>query len=82
MNRVNESYLDNLIRDLHFEENELFSKPPNQKADPMQDDKLIKLKQLKARQISNLKYNAQKLKELIEKIDYQIKNPKIKPVGI
>lgn len=82
MNRVNESYLDNLIRDLHFEENELFSKPMNQKADPMQDDKLIKLKQLKARQISNLKYNAQKLKELLEKIDYQIKNPKIKPVGI
>jgi len=82
MNQINESYLDNLIRDLHYAENELFNKQPNQKPDPMQDDKLIKLKQQKAQKISNLKYNAQKLKELIEKIEYQIKNPKIKPVGI
>jgi hypothetical protein len=82
MNQLTESYLANLIKDLHNAENELFA-PQNNHANPlMQDDKLIKLKQLKAKQISNLKYNAQKLKELLEKIDYQIKNPKIKPVGI
>ena len=80
MNRINESYLDNLIRDLHNEENSFFT-PTNQKS-ALQDEKLIKLNQLKAKQISNLKYNAQKLKELIEKIDYQIKNPKIKQVGV
>jgi hypothetical protein len=80
MNRVNETYLDNLIRDLHNEENSFFT--PNNQKTAYQDDKLTKLNQLKAKQISNLKYNAQKLKELIEKIDYQIKNPKIKPVGI
>jgi hypothetical protein len=82
MNQLTESYLANLIKDLHNAENELFA-PQNSHTNPlMQDDKLTKLKQLKAKQISNLKYNAQKLKELLEKIDYQIKNPKIKPVGI
>ena len=75
--QVNETYLTTLIRDLHNAEHELFS--PHTK---IEDDKLVKLFQLKAKQISNLKYNAQKLKELIEKIDYQIKNPKIKVVGI
>jgi hypothetical protein len=82
MNQITESYLANLIKDLHNAENELFA-PQNGHANPlMQDDKLTKLKQLKAKQISNIKYNAQRLKELLEKIDYQIKNPKIKPVGI
>jgi len=81
MNQLTESYLANLIKDLHNAENELFA-PQNHQTIQMQDDKLQKLKQMKAKQISNLKYNAQKLKELLEKIDYQIKNPKIKPVGI
>jgi len=82
MNQLTESYLANLIKDLHNAENDFFN-PQNNHANPlMQDDKLQKLKQLKSKQISNLKYNAQKLKELLEKIDYQIKNPKIKPVGI
>jgi hypothetical protein len=81
MNQLTESYLANLIKDLHNAENDFFA-PQNNNNPLMQDDKLIKLKQLKAKQISNLKYNAQKLKELLEKIDYQIKNPKIKPVGI
>jgi len=81
MNRVNESYLTNLIKDLHHEENECFTPNPFSKTQ-MVDDKLNKLQEQKARQISNLKYQAQKLKQLIEKIDYQIKNPKIKAVGI
>lgn len=74
---VNESYLTNLIRDLHNAEHELFN--PTHKTD---DEKLVKLFQMKARQISNLKYTAQKLVELLEKIDYQIRNPKLKVVGI
>lgn len=74
--QVNETYLTTLIRDLHNAEHELFTHTK------MEDDKLVKLFQLKAKQISNLKYNAQKLKELIEKIDYQIKHPKLKVVGI
>jgi len=76
MAHLNESYLTNLIRDLHNAEHELFSKSK------VDDDKLVKLYQLKAKQLSNLKYNAQKLLELLEKIDYQQKNPKIKVVGI
>jgi hypothetical protein len=80
MNRINETYLDNLIRDLHGEEHAFFS--PNSHKTEYPDDKLTKLNQLKVKQISNLKYNAQKLKEIIEKIDHQIKNPKIKAVGI
>ena len=74
--QINEAYLTTLIRELHGAEHELFTHTK------MEDDRLVKLFQLKAKQISNLKYNAQKLKELIEKIDYQIQNPKIKVVGI
>jgi len=77
MSHVNESYLNNLIRDLHTAENELFN--PMHKTE---DEKLVKLFQLKARQISHLKYNAQKLAELLERIKYQKENPKIKVVGI
>jgi len=77
MSHVNQIYLTNLIRDLHNAEHELFN--PTHKTD---DEKLVKLFQQKARQISSLKYNVQKLVELIEKIDYQKENPKIKVVGI
>jgi len=77
MSQINESFLTNLILSLHNAEHELFGSHTK-----MEDDRLVKLFQLKAKQISNLKYNAQKLKELIEKIDYQIQNPKIKVVGI
>jgi len=77
MSHVNQLYLTNLIRDLHNAEHELFN--PTHKTD---DEKLVKLFQQKARQISSLKYNVQKLVELIEKIDYQKENPKIKVVGI
>lgn len=80
MSQINESYLGNLIRDLHNAEHELFN--PNSHQSKAEDDKLVKLYQQKAKQISILKYQSQKLKELLEKIDYQIKNPKIKPVGI
>lgn len=73
---MNESYLTNLVRDLHNAEHELFSK------NKVEDDKLVKLYQLKAKQLSNLKYNAQKLLELLERIEYQIRNPKLKVVGI
>ena len=77
MSHVNQSYLTNLIRDLHNAEHELFN--PTHKTE---DEKLVKLYQQKARQISSLKFNVQKLVELIEKIDYQKENPKIKVVGI
>jgi len=77
MTHVNQSYLTNLIRDLHNAEHELFN--PTHKTD---DEKLVKLFQQKARQISSLKFNVQKLVELIEKIQYQKENPKIKIVGI
>jgi hypothetical protein len=77
MTQVNEAYLGNLIRDLHNAEHELFSQQKR-----VEDEKLVKLNQLKAKQISNLKYNAQKLMELLEKIDYQVRNPKLKVVGI
>jgi hypothetical protein len=77
MSHVNQSYLTNLIRDLHNAEHELFN--PNHKTD---DEKLVKLLQQKARQISSLKFNVQKLVELLEKIEYQKENPKIKVVGI
>jgi hypothetical protein len=77
MSHVNQSYLTNLIRDLHNAEHELFN--PTHKTE---DEKLVKLFQQKARQISSLKFNVQKLVELIEKIDYQKENPKIKVVGI
>jgi hypothetical protein len=80
MTQINETYLTNLIRDLHNAEHELFN--PHSHHTKIDDEKLVKLNQLKAKQISNLKYNAQKLVELMEKIDYQIRNPKIKPVGI
>jgi hypothetical protein len=79
MSQINESYLTQLIRDLHQAENELFLSNGGKQ---YQDDKLIKLIQSKAKQISNIKYNAQKLKEIIDKIKYQIDNPKIKAVGI
>lgn len=77
MSHVNQSYLTNLIRDLHNAEHELFN--PTHKTE---DEKLVKLFQQKARQISSLKFNVQKLVELIEKIDYQKENPKLKVVGI
>jgi hypothetical protein len=77
MSHVNQSYLTNLIKDLHNAEHELFN--PTHKTD---DEKLVKLFQQKARQISSLKFNVQKLVELIEKINYQKENPKIKVVGI
>jgi len=77
MAQMNESYLTNLIRDLHNAEHELFSQQKR-----VEDEKLVKLNQLKAKQISNLKYNAQRLLELLEKIDYQVRNPKLKVVGI
>jgi len=77
MAQMNESYLTNLIRDLHNAEHELFSQQKR-----VEDEKLVKLSQLKAKQISNLKYNAQKLLELLEKIDYQVRNPKLKVVGV
>ena len=77
MTQINEHYLANLIRDLHNAEHELFNRPTK-----IEDEKLIKLNQMKAKQISNLKYNAQKLIELLEKIDYQVRNPKLKVVGI
>lgn len=77
MSHVNQSYLTNLIRDLHNAEHELFN--PTHKTE---DEKLVKLYQQKARQISSLKFNVQKLVELMEKINYQKENPKIKVVGI
>lgn len=77
MSHVNQSYLTNLIRDLHNAEHDLFN--PTHKTE---DEKLVKLFQQKARQISSLKYNVQKLVELMEKIQYQKENPKIKVVGI
>jgi len=77
MSHVNQSYLLNLIKDLHNAEHELFN--PTHKTE---DEKLVKLFQQKARQISSLKFNVQKLVELIEKIDYQKENPKLKVVGI
>jgi len=77
MSHVNQSYLTNLIRDLHNAEHELFN--PSHKTE---DEKLVKLFQQKARQISSLKFNVQKLVELMEKIQYQKDNPKIKVVGI
>lgn len=80
MAQLNQNYLDNLIKDLHRAEDEIFS--PNNNSNKYNDDKLVKLNQLKAKQISTIKYNAQKLKEIMEKIEYQINNPKIKVVGI
>jgi len=77
MSHVNQSYLSNLIKDLHNAEHELFN--PTHKTE---DEKLVKLYQLKARQISSLKFNVQKLVELMERIQYQKENPKIKVVGI
>lgn len=77
MTQINESYLTNLIRDLHNAEHELFSQQKR-----VEDEKLVKLNQMKAQKLSNLKYNAQKLLELLEKIDYQVRNPKLKVVGI
>lgn len=77
MSHVNQSYLTNLIRDLHNTEHELFN--PTHKTE---DEKLVKLFQQKARQISSLKFNVQKLVELMEKIEYQKQNPKLKVVGI
>ena len=77
MSHVNQSYLTNLIKDLHNAEHELFN--PTHKTE---DEKLVKLFQQKARQISSLKFNVQKLVELMEKINYQKENPKIKVVGI
>jgi hypothetical protein len=75
--QINEAYLTTLIRELHGAEHELFGSHTK-----IEDEKLVKMFQLKAKQISQLKYSAQKLRELIEKIDYQIQNPKIKVVGI
>lgn len=77
MSHVNQSYLTNLIKDLHNAEHELFN--PVHKTE---DEKLVKLFQQKARQISSLKFNVQKLVELLEKIQYQKENPKLKVVGI
>lgn len=77
MSHVNQSYLTNLIKDLHNAEHELFN--PTHKTE---DEKLVKLFQQKARQISSLKFNVQKLVELMEKINYQKENPKLKVVGI
>ncbi len=77
MSHVNQSYLSNLIKDLHNAEHELFN--PTHKTE---DEKLVKLFQQKARQISSLKFNVQKLVELMERIQYQKENPKIKVVGI
>jgi hypothetical protein len=80
MNRVSESYLANLINDLHAEENALFN--PQQNKQLNNDDKLDKMMKQKAKLLSNIKYAAQTLKTHLEKIDYQEKNPKIKAVGI
>lgn len=80
MAQLNQNYLDNLIKELHRAEDAIFS--PNNNSNKYNDDKLVKLNQLKAKQISTIKYNAQKLKEIMEKIEYQINNPKIKAVGI
>jgi len=77
MSHVNQSYLLNLIKDLHNAEHELFN--PTHKTE---DEKLVKLFQQKARQISSLKFNVQKLVELMERINYQKENPKLKVVGI
>lgn len=77
MSHVNQSYLTNLIKDLHNAEHDLFN--PTHKTE---DEKLVKLFQQKARQISSLKFNVQKLVELMEKIQYQKENPKLKVVGI
>lgn len=73
---INEGYLSTLMRDLHNAEHDLFTHTK------MDDDRLVKLYQLKMKQISHLKYSVQKLKELLEKIDYQVKHPKLKVVGI
>jgi hypothetical protein len=48
----------------------------------LNDPKLEKLKERKTKLISQLKYNATALKSLLDNIEYQIKNPKIKIVGV
>lgn len=78
MDLINEQYLDRLISDLHLAENNFFTNSNNDKSLP----KVTKLKEKKAKLISQLKYNASNLKRVIEELDNEIKNPKVKPVGI
>lgn len=86
MNRVNETYLVNLINDLQNEESEYFKSINPSNRSPanklLNDDKLDKLRERQAKLLSQLKYNAQALKSHLEKVDHQIKNPKVKVVGI
>jgi len=83
MNQINESYLERLIGELHTAENEAFSKQQQNHQAPtgkliLHNPRLEKLNERKVKTISSLKYTAKTLKTILEQIQYEIDNPKIK----
>jgi len=83
MNQINEAYLERLIGELHTAENEAFSKQQQNHQAPtgkliLHNPRLEKLKERRVKMISTLKYNASALKGVLEQIQYEIDNPKIK----
>lgn len=78
---INEVYLDRLINDLHQEENQLFN--TQNKNGKLQMPKVEKLTNKKIKLINQMKYNASTLKNVLNELENEIKNPtKVKAVGI